>query len=411
MTEKKKHPAQVDNWSMTEKDPDLLNSMEKAAHGRAKHTLQHWHRLAGQHQRDNQDAIILQRVIAQPPAEPSSLPENAFVRRQRYRRDHSHSQSNIEGRQTQYRARVLARTGIPATSGRIPTVHRPVPQSPVPARSRQQSHNRFLRLLGFLLVSTTIVVLVSFLFTNRAFQISQITVVGTNNVVLIQRIRNLGMQGQNIFLLDVPGFIKKIDAQPEVDSADLTKQWPNQIAISVTERVPVLLWQAPNGTFSVDSQGMVIALADGSTGAQHLGTIIATSPSESQSNTERQLPAPLRAGVWINKVDVTFAVTLINQLPLVTGIAENSFKLYYNGTIYSSTHRSTGGREDSSGSYSIENSRDGWKVYLGSVNDPNPLNNRLLELRSILDLAQRERLKVATIDLRYGLRPVFTLQQ
>ena len=42
--------------------------------------------------------------------------------------------------------------------------------------------------------------------------------------------------------------------------------------------------------------------------------------------------------------------------------------------------------------------------------DANPLGNRLLELQKMLQLAQEQQLKIATIDLRYGLHPVYTLK-
>ncbi|HCJ36354.1 MAG TPA: hypothetical protein DHV65_18910, partial [Ktedonobacter sp.] len=60
--------------------------------------------------------------------------------------------------------------------------------------------------------------------------------------------------------------------------------------------------------------------------------------------------------------------------------------------------------------YVVE-SKAGWLAYLGGANDANPLGNRLVELKQILALAQREQLNLATIDLRFGLRPVYTLKQ
>jgi len=35
----------------------------------------------------------------------------------------------------------------------------------------------------------------------------------------------------------------------------------------------------------------------------------------------------------------------------------------------------------------------------------------LIELHQILELGQQEHLSLATIDLRFGLRPVYTLKQ
>jgi hypothetical protein len=62
------------------------------------------------------------------------------------------------------------------------------------------------------------------------------------------------------------------------------------------------------------------------------------------------------------------------------------------------------------GVYIIE-SKAGWIAYLGGANDANPLHNRLIELQQILALAQREQLNLATIDLRFDLRPVYTIKQ
>ena len=119
----------------------------------------------------------------------------------------------------------------------------------------------------------------------------------------------------------------------------------------------------------------------------------------------------LRPGMWINQSDITFATAVLKQLPLINGEPVNSYKLYYNGTMYSSTNQTSEEGTDSNGSYTIENIVESWKAYLGSAGDPNPLSNRLLELRSILALAQQQQLNVATIDLRFGLHPVFTVQQ
>jgi hypothetical protein len=215
----------------------------------------------------------------------------------------------------------------------------------------------------------------------------------------------MGMKGQNIFLLDVTDLTTKIDAQPEVDTANLSKQWPNQVVVSIKERVPVLLWQTSKGIFSVDGQGMVIAPARNTIGASHLSTVIDMSQQASGKPT-----GTLRVGMWINQADIAFAVAILKQLPLVTGQPASSYKLYYNGTMYSSTNRTSEEGIDSGGSYIIENIVESWRAYLGGAEDRNPLSNRLLELQSILALAQQQQLNVATIDLRYGLHPIFTLQ-
>jgi hypothetical protein len=90
-------------------------------------------------------------------------------------------------------------------------------------------------------------------------------------------------------------------------------------------------------------------------------------------------------------------------------VGVSAFKLYYDGTMYTGGIRQWSGGVGSKGSYIIE-SPDGWKAYLGGPEDANPLSNKLIELREILALAQRQQLDVTTIDLRYGVHPVFTLK-
>jgi len=114
----------------------------------------------------------------------------------------------------------------------------------------------------------------------------------------------------------------------------------------------------------------------------------------------------IRPGMRLNQADIQFATDVFDRLPRLTGVTV--FKLYYDGTMYGNTTNEfggTGGR----GSYIVESST-GWQAYLGGASDANPLDNRLIELQQILALAQEEQLNLATIDLRYGLRPVYTLK-
>ena len=429
MTEYKKLPEQArdHHWAVTEADPTAPHAAAVYDASRSNRRQwqpelaeQRWHQEYGRRQRESVGTPINQhRTVTFPPTDPAHA-GTAFVERQRRRRERSQRRTNTADRQVQYVARTLAQTGTRASSGRIPAVRRPLPyqQSPIPERSRRQkpTPNLLLRLLSFLVVSAIVVVLISFLLTNSAFRITQVTVVGTRNGALIQRIQAMGMRGQNIFLLNVTGLTAQIDAQPEVASADLSKQWPNQLTVTIQERIPVLLWQSAQGTFSVDNQGMVIAPASATPGANRLQTVIevpqqASNTNSSQPAQKKNAAAPLRPGMWLNQTEVTFAASILTQLPRITGISSSSFKLYYDGTIYSSTTQAAAQGYDSRGSFRIDNIVDGWTAYLGTADDANSLSNRLQELHAILDLAQQQQETIATIDLRYGWRPVFTLQQ
>src|SRR5690242_922267 len=101
----------------------------------------------------------------------------------------------------------------------------------------------------------------------------------------------------------------------------------------------------------------------------------------------------------MNVTDITFSMQIFAQLPQMNG--NSGFTLRYNNA------ESAG--EGANGSFVVASS-SGWLAYLGGADDNNLLTNRLIELQQILNLAQKQQLSLATVDLRYGLRPVYTLK-
>ncbi len=332
--------------------------------------------------------VRLQRVVTVPEEDPS-LAWNSFAQRQeQLRRARSRPQRYVS--EAQPIARTYAQTGVRATSGRIRAIQRvqKAEASSIPTRSGRKAIRKGLlwRILSFFAVVVVIVLAVNFAFTSNAFRIEQVNVVGTHNTTLINNIQRMGMQGQNIFLVNIEGLTAKVDAYPLVASTVISKEWPNRLTVRVIERVPVLLWQTQHGTYSVDSQGVVISPVGETQGAEHLMTVVDT-----RVGSKGQL---LHPGARLSQADTVFAVDVFNHLPSIATIT--TFKLRYDVTA--------------SGSSYVVQSTDGWLAYLGSAHDSNPLDNRLIELQQIVSLARQQQLTLATVDLRYGLHPVYTLK-
>jgi cell division septal protein FtsQ len=246
-------------------------------------------------------------------------------------------------------------------------------------------------LLGLFGLAVVAVLGVSFALSSPTFQVQQVNVVGTQNSLLVQSIQHMGVQDQNVFLLDAVALTTRIDTLPEVASVDVAKQLPNHLTITVTERVPVLLWQTKQGTYSVDKSGVVIAPASETAGTTHLLTVVDLRAGDAVQQ--------VHPGHRLNATDITFAMQLFAQLPQM--ISNSGFTLRYNNA------ESAGG--GANGSFVVVSS-SGWLAYLGGADDNNPLTNRLIELQQILNLVQKQQLSLATVDLRYGLRPVYTLK-
>jgi POTRA domain, FtsQ-type len=290
--------------------------------------------------------------------------------------------------------RTLAHTGMPAPEGQIRLI-RPLPGqtivSQVPVRSGRRNARsgsfwrRFLTLFALLVIG---VLGGSFALTSSNFRVQQVEIVGTQNRALADSIQNMGIQGQNIFLLDVGALTTRIGALPMVASVDLGRQLPNQVIVSVVERTPVLLWQTQQGTFSVDNNGVVIAPASDTIGTDHLLTVVDAREGAAQQ---------VHPGALLNKADIAFAMQVFARLPQLPGIT--FFTLRYDVVPKQGGHSSF-----------IVVSSDGWLANLGGADDNNPLDNRLIELQQILSLAQQKQLNLASIDLRFGLHPVYTLK-
>ncbi len=290
--------------------------------------------------------------------------------------------------------RTLAHTGVPAPEGQVRLI-RPLPRQPyatnIPVRSGRQkarSGSFWRRIMTMIALVVIAIVGVSFALSSTNFQVHQIDITGTQNSGLVDSIERMGIQGQNIFLLDVSDLTARIEASPMVKSVNLSKQLPNLVIINIVERTPVLHWQTENGTFNVDSKGVVIGPASDAAATDHLMTVMVISEKAAQQ---------LHPGSLLNAADIAFAMQVNTGLQHMSGVS--SFTLHYDVVP------GQGGY----GSFIVVSS-NGWLAYLGGADDTNPLGNRLIELQQILSLAQQKHLDLATVDLRFGLRPVYTLK-
>jgi cell division septal protein FtsQ len=347
-----------------------------------------------------------QRVVTVPEADPSTAWNTFSARRKQMRQERLRPRAYVKTA-----PRTFAQTGMWASSGRIRAIRAQSGQlsSPVPTRSGrvERKRNFFWRLISALFIGGLLILTINFSLTSNTFRIAQVEVEGTHNAALIHQIQSMGMQGQNVFLVNIAGMTERIAAIPLVASVNLSRQLPNQLVVTVVERTPALLWQTAHGTYSVDGQGVVIAPAAATAGADHLQTVVNIADGQpGQGKNSGSGVQSLQPGTHLDQAEINFALLLLGRLPKVVGLT--TFKLYYDGTIYASDKNQAGGY-GSRGSYVVE-SPDGWKAYLGDATDANPLDNRLLELQQILALAQKQQLNIATIDLRYGLHPVYTLR-
>jgi len=267
----------------------------------------------------------------------------------------------------------------------------------VPARRRQRRHGKgfIAKLLGFLAVLAIVVAGVSFALTSSTFHIQQLTINGTQNPGLLSTIQHIGIQGQNIFMFNSTAITERLELLPVVASVSLIVQLPNSVIVNVRERVPVLLWQSGKSTFGISQDGIVIAQVGQLSGVNGLATVI-----------DKRTNVRIQPGARLTSAEVVFAEQVFQRVPGIQGASP--FTLQYVNHI-EVNGRTVPANQAGQGSYVIS-SASGWLAYLGDERNSNTLATRLQELQQILSIAREKHLNLATIDLRFGSRPTYTLK-
>lgn len=296
--------------------------------------------------------------------------------------------------------RTLAQTGHPAPVGQrrasMPLPRRRAGASmPVKRRQRRSNWRFWRRLFSFLAVLAVVSAGVIFALTSSTFHVQQVHISGTHNAGLIAAIQHMGIQGQDIFLLNSSSLTVRLEALPLVATASLVIQLPNSVTVSIQERTPVLLWQSGRTTFGIARDGVVIAPLSQLSGGHALAMIV-----------DKRQGVNVRPGTRFSVAQVAFAQQLWRQLPGIVGVG--TFTLQYVDRI-AVDGRSVPANQAGAGSYVVVSS-NGWLAYMGDAVNSNSLENRLLELQQILSMAQQQRMQLATIDLRFGFHPTYTLK-
>lgn len=305
--------------------------------------------------------------------------------------------------------RTLAQTGRPAQNGQM-RARKPLPPmrggvrtparvpSRVPSRSGKLRRRRsgWRRLWGLLFILALIAGGIAFALFGPTFRVEQIDINGTHNQKLISSIRSMGIKGQDIFLLNRDELVTRLEAMPPVASASLGIALPGTVQVDVQERTPVLLWQAGKTTFALAQDGTIIAPQGDLSGTEHLPLVV----------DNRRSAGQIHPGSHFNTADIILAEQVFEQAPGIEGVAP--FSLHYVDTINEGGHQVPANLAGS-GSFVIV-SANGWQAYLGDSQNSATLATRLFELQQILQLARQKNMQIATIDLRFGQRPAYTLK-
>jgi cell division protein FtsQ len=152
-----------------------------------------------------------------------------------------------------------ATPGSAAGPGAATDVSAPAAAPPGRARRRRPWRTRFFALAGVAVVGLIAWVLLG----NRVFVVRSVTVTGTHLVSTGQVIAAADVPlGTPLSRVNAGAVTRRVETIRQVSSATVTLDWPDHVAIAVTERVPVMAVRMANGSYDlVDPTGVIVLSA------------------------------------------------------------------------------------------------------------------------------------------------------
>jgi cell division protein FtsQ len=144
--------------------------------------------------------------------------------------------------------------------GAITDVESPAAASPPRlARRRNRWRTRFFALAGVAVIAGVAWLLLG----NRVFVVRSVTVTGTHLVSTSQVVAAADVPlGTPLSRVDAGAVTRRVEGIRQVASATVTVGWPDHLAITVKERVPVMAVRLAHGGYDlVDPSGVVVLLA------------------------------------------------------------------------------------------------------------------------------------------------------
>jgi cell division protein FtsQ len=133
--------------------------------------------------------------------------------------------------------------------------------APPPGRARRRVpwRARFFALAGVAVIAGVAWLLLG----DRVFVVRSVTVTGTRLVPISTVIEAADVPpGTPLSQVDAGAVTRRVEAIRQVASATVTLDWPDHVAIAVTERVPVMAVRMANGSYDlVDPSGVIVLSA------------------------------------------------------------------------------------------------------------------------------------------------------
>lgn len=205
--------------------------------------------------------------------------------------------------------------------------------------------------------------------TSPVFEISNVRVEGNQRVPAEEIATRADLLGERIFTADLAQAQLALLGIPLLSSVEIKREWPDEVRVTVVERVAWGTWQQDGVNYTIDRDGVVI----GTSGEPGGGVVII---SDAQGK--------LALGNRVDYQAVDSAAEIYERLPRQLGTTVSEVRFLGSTGVQVKT-------------------ADGQVAYLG---DSGGMAYKLAVWAAAEAEAERRGIDYASIDLRYGNRPV-----
>jgi len=154
--------------------------------------------------------------------------------------------------------------------------------------------------VGALLAATT------FLATTRGLAVRRVVVEGAVHADPRELARAAGVLGENLLSLDLEAARERVLEQPWVEDATLRRVLPHELHVRVRERVPIAREQVGDGSYVVDSRGVVLDEA-GDEGERDLPLMLGTARESEDEHVMAREQAAATLGALFAETPALYA--------------------------------------------------------------------------------------------------------
>lgn len=291
--------------------------------------------------------------------------------------------TNIKRKRSKIRRRYDVALGVPGAEMRLPSL----PQ---------------VR-LGWRLVSAVMVILLGgllyYLWTSPLYRVQAAEVGGINRVTSSEVNAALNIANQPIFTLNATQMQEKLsNAFPEFSAVSVQVEMPATVAITVTERIPVLIWHQGSETELVDADGVAFQ-SQGEAADARLPVV------EAKSAPPSPIPqAPQSTGIELKDLQPLDAQPVEPQGPnyfmtpdLVKAVLILSKQAPKNTALVYDAQHGLGWKD-----------ARGWEVYFGDAQD---VRMKLDVYKAIISQLMADDTQPALVSVEYVHAPYYRLEK